>query len=128
MNFYSNQIFIGLSVQPEIITGAMGILNVLAVSCCMVLLHYHGRRTLMLWGFFMMALSLIGLGLFSLISMPYLAISSILIYRISFELSAGPMMWLYNAEILHDKAMGLASGSHWVFVLIISTTIPSIVA
>ena len=106
----------------------MGILNVVAVSVCMVLLHYHGRRTLMLWGFFMMAVSLLGLGVFSLVSMPYLAITSILIYRISFELSAGPLMWLYNAEILHDKALGLASGSHWFLVLLISTTVPSIVA
>ena len=82
----------------------------------------------MLWGFFVMALSLLSLGLFSLISLPYLAICSILLYRIAFELSAGPMMWLYNAEILHDKAMGLASGSHWVLVLLISTTIPGVVS
>jgi len=66
-NFYSNQIFKGMAVSSEIITGAIGIINFIAVSICLVLLHYLGRRTLMLWGFFVMSLSLSFSGLFSLI-------------------------------------------------------------
>jgi len=65
-NFYSNQIFKGMAVSSEIITGAIGIINFIAVSICLVLLHYLGRRTLMLWGFFVMAFALSFSGLFSL--------------------------------------------------------------
>jgi hypothetical protein len=38
------------------------------------------------------------------------------------------MMWLYTAEILHDKAMGLASGTHWALVLLNATATPGIAA
>ena len=41
-----------------------------------------------------------------------------------FEFSSGPIAWLYNAEILHTKALSLASFLNWLVSLGMSIGVP----
>ena len=129
-NFYSNSLFkkSGNSFAPEEITALMGVTNLVSVLICMNLLKYYGRRTLMLWGFAGMAISLTVLGACSLYSINSLLIVSIIVYCFSFEISAGPITWILLAEILEDKAMGLCTGFMWFGSVVISAVIPIIAA
>ena len=49
-------------------------------------------------------------------------------YRLAFEISSGPITWIYLAEILEDKAMGLCAGMVWFATLVVSAVLPSIAA
>lgn len=44
-----------------------------------------------------------------------------------FEFSSGPIVWLYMAEIMQDKATSVATVMNWTISLIVSATIPTIV-
>ena len=49
---------------------------------------------------------------------------ALFVFVMGFELSSGPIVWLYNAEILKDKALGLALFMIYVIKLITSTAVP----
>jgi SP family facilitated glucose transporter-like MFS transporter 1 len=53
-----------------------------------------------------------------------IALVMIVLFVIFFEFSMGPILWLYNSEILNDKAVTVASAINWVFVLAISAVTP----
>ena len=129
-NFYSNSLFkqSGSNFAPEEITAIIGITNFLGVVLCMYLLNFYGRRTLMLWGFGGMALSLLVLGTCCLRQLNGLIIHSVIVYRLAFEISSGPITWIYLAEILEDKAMGLCAGLIWFGTLVVSALLPTIAA
>lgn len=42
-----------------------------------------------------------------------------------FGMTIGPIMWLYIAETLCDKALGIASLSQWIGVILISLSTPT---
>jgi len=44
-----------------------------------------------------------------------------------FEFSSGPITWLYMAEIMQDKAVGIATVLNWTINLIISVITPSLI-
>ena len=129
-NFYSNSLFesSGSNFAPEEITAIIGVTNFIGVIICMYLLSFFGRRTLMLWGFAGMAISLLMLGTFGLYKVNGFVIQSVILYRFAFEISSGPITWIYLAEILEDKAMGLCAGLIWFGTLVVSAILPSIAA
>ena len=49
-------------------------------------------------------------------------------FRLAFEISSGPITWIYLAEILEDKAMGLCAALIWLGTLVISAVLPTIAA
>jgi len=44
-----------------------------------------------------------------------------------FEFASGPIVWLYNAEIMRDKGVAIATFLNWFVSLIISVCIPFLV-
>ena len=50
----------------------------------------------------------------------------ILIYLFVFNLSLGPVVWMYMAEILPDKGMAIATFYNWLFVLVVSLCFPMV--
>lgn len=44
-----------------------------------------------------------------------------------FEFSSGPIVWLYMAEIMQDKAVSMATVLNWSINLIISLITPSLI-
>lgn len=48
----------------------------------------------------------------------------IVLFIAFFEFSMGPILWLYNAEIMNNKASTLAAGVNWISVLVVSNFTP----
>ena len=47
-----------------------------------------------------------------------------MIYIIGFCISLGPIVWSYNAEILPEKGVSIATFVNWFGVLIVTYTFP----
>jgi hypothetical protein len=54
-------------------------------------------------------------------------IACVLVFISFFEFSSGPIVWLYNAEIMRDKAIAIATFLNWLISLFISVCIPYLV-
>ena len=50
-----------------------------------------------------------------------------MVYIAFFEFSTGPILWLYMAEIMKDKAAGIGTFLSWFGSLIMSVSIPLLV-
>ena len=55
-----------------------------------------------------------------------MSIGGIIVFVIAFGCSWGPIVWLYNAEILTDKANSLAAMINWFANLVITVAAPTI--
>lgn len=51
----------------------------------------------------------------------------LLLFVLFFEISSGPITWLYMAEIMHDKSLGVAVVMNWVVNLGIAIGTPYLV-
>lgn len=113
-----------MSVSETAITLIMGIVNLLSAAGGSALLYCFGRRTLLLAGNTTMAISLLFLGIFMLLGNQIIPIISLFIFVTGFEFSVGPVLWLYNAEILQDKALGIATLMTFIMKLLTSISVP----
>jgi len=52
----------------------------------------------------------------------------LLLFVLFFEISSGPITWLYMAEIMHDKSLGIAVVMNWVVNLGIAIGTPYLVS
>jgi len=108
----------------------MGILNATMTLGSMYLVKVCRRRPILMFGF----LSACACNSFIFIlfgvsdghqgtrlsSLPnYITISVIWIYIMVFSLTIGALTWVYSAEILTDRGMGLAISAHWISNMII---------
>jgi MFS transporter, SP family, xylose:H+ symportor len=57
-----------------------------------------------------------------------LPIVMLLLFVLFFEISSGPITWLYMAEIMHDKSLGIAVVMNWVVNLGIAIGTPYLVS
>ena len=125
--FYSNTILANLGWSPSFITGIVGIITWATTWIGIVWLNYAGRRTIMLWCHFGMAVVLILCGIFQLKDMNYPTIAMVFLFITIFEASSGPITWLYMPEIMQDKALSIATMLNFVINFVIGISIPHIV-
>jgi MFS family permease len=95
------------------------------------LIKKFGRKSILIVGTFLCALSEIILGVMSVINhteksmaLTYLIIIMIFIYYIFFSLSLGPIVWIYNADILPEKGLGIATFFNWIGSFTVSLLFP----
>ena len=124
--FYSNTIFKGLEIKPAVITAIVGIVNFLATFGGLAFLFCFGRKIIMVSGNIAMSLTLIMLSIFAYMENTWGMIVSLMLFITFFEFSAGVIVWLYNAEIMRDKAVAIAASLNWTTSLVISITVPFI--
>ena len=117
-------IFSELSMSATTITAMIGIINFIVTCIGLVLLRYFGRRTLMIFGSATMAGTLFLMAMFAFIQNSVGLVVCVLIFVTGFEFSSGTIVWLYNAEIMKDKAMGIATFLIWFFALVVSLALP----
>ena len=125
--FYSNTLFAGSSMSPQNITGLIGVVNFLATFGGLFFLALAGRRTIMLYCNTIMSIILISNGIFNLQGHQTWAIITTMLFICFFEFSSGPITWLYMAEIMADKAVGIATVLNWTVNLVISIITPSLI-
>ena len=126
MMFYSNTIFSDLEIRSVDITAAIGIVNFGSTLICLVNLFYFGRRTLIIGGYIGMTLMLTLLSSFCYLGSTIGIVASVMLFIFFFANSASTVVWLYNAEIMHDKAVALSTTIYWIGGLIISLSVPYI--
>ena len=120
-------LFKGLSMTSTEITFYIGVVNFLATLVGLVLLIFFGRKSLMLVFNVLMTLTLSLLSIYSFDKNSIGMIVCVLLFIAFFEFSSGPIVWLYNAEIMRDKAVAIATFLNWFISLLISIFIPSLV-
>ena len=125
--FYSNMVFKGLTMSATTVTALIGIVNFVATIIGFFFLICFGRKTIMLVFNILMALSLFLIAYFSFMNDTYGMVACTLLFIIFFEFSSGPILWLYLAEILQDKAQSIATFLNWSINLAISVSVPLMV-
>ena len=125
--FYSNMVFKGLDMSNTTVTALIGIINFLTSIVGLVFLAYFGRKLIMAVFNALMALTLLLLSYFAFIHDTTGMVVCVLLFISFFEFSSGPIVWLYMAEIMKDKAIALATFLNWSISLLISISIPLLV-
>ena len=85
-----------------------------------------GRRTILLWGNAACTVLLFLMGLLILINdsspsnaLGFTSIAMTFLYLFAFSLSLGPLIWVYQPEILPDKGISLSVICNWLFCTIV---------
>ena len=122
--FYSNLVFKGLTLTNTMITALIGIVNFVATLFGLVFLAFAGRKTLMAIFNIAMSVTLLMLSYYAFEKDSIPMVICVLLFIAFFEFSSGPIVWLYNAEIMQDKAVSIATFLNWFLSLVISVSIP----
>lgn len=122
--FYSNLVFKGLTMTNTMITALIGIVNFVATLFGLVFLAFAGRKTLMAIFNIAMSVTLLMLSYYAFEKDSIGMVVCVLLFITFFEFSSGPIVWLYNAEIMQDKAVSIATFLNWFLSLVISIAIP----
>ena len=109
------------------VTALVGIVNFLATLGGLVLLFFYGRRPLLFYGHIAMSSTLLMLSIFAFVHIDIALVVSLLLFIVFFELSTGVITWLYMAEIMRDKALGLGISLNWTMNLLISISVPYLI-
>ena len=132
--FYSNQIFKGDNDDDKsersarIGTLIFGIVNMGSALSSTIWLKYFGRKTLVVFGQFAMAVSLGLFVLFTLLEQDTLIKVMTMFFTFFFEISIGPILWLYLAEISVEKALSVSVTLNWMVVILITLTTPPLMS
>ncbi|KAH0438574.1 MFS quinate transporter [Colletotrichum camelliae] len=147
INTYAPTIFKGLGISgrstPLLSTGVYGIVKVLACICFLLFMADSlGRRRSLLWTSIAQGLCMFYIGLYVRISPPiegepvpgagYMALVAIFLFAAFFQFGWGPACWIYASEIptarLRSLNVALAAATQWLFNLIVSRTVPNMLA
>ena len=84
-----------------------------AVPACLATLtiQIFGRRTILITGYFFMALSLLVCGYSVYEGQDLVAFITLCFYISTFDISQGSIAWLYVPEVTVDAAAGFATGA-----------------
>lgn len=83
-----------------------------------------GRKSILIFGNFLCIGFLCAMSFLMWKNNYDLAKYVILLYTFSFGMSLGPIVWIYIAEILPDKGVGIAVFTNWMCVLVIGLFFP----
>lgn len=91
-----------------------------------IMLGYFGRKTILMYGNFIMACSLIGLGFFTLYEWTILEFVMIMTFHMAFQASTGCITYLYMAEIMEDKGISIGNFIFGLTTLLVAALFPFI--
>jgi len=126
---FSNQVFIGTSSSEpsesnfdtaRTYTVLFGSINLLTPLIASGFMTKVGRKTLLITGNIVCMICLL---IFPITALPAIIQKlSVFVYTIGFGFSLGPIVWLYNAEILPDIGIGIAVLVNWVCAMLVVQT------
>ncbi|RLN95584.1 hypothetical protein BBJ28_00013589 [Nothophytophthora sp. Chile5] len=104
------------------------ILNVVPVPIAAYATQFLPKRSMLLWGIFIMALCCIGMTFSMIYGVGWLSVTMLGIYVVGYDVSIGPLLWPMIAELFPDSARGGAVGIcvflKWLCALIIGIGFP----
>lgn len=132
---YSGKIFSEMnlsSINSYQGSAIIGFFNAIAVLGTGKMLYSFGRKTLMVaFGISMaVCLLLMAFATHEVKANPdangwnYVKLGVIIAFVTFFEFSAGPIVWLYNAEIMTDQALTVATAFNWIANMLVGLLTP----
>ncbi|KAL2321289.1 hypothetical protein Fmac_030258 [Flemingia macrophylla] len=121
--YFSSTVFKSAGVPSDIANVCIGIVNLAGSIISMGLMDKLGRKVLLFWSFFGMAIAMIlqatgGSSLVSNLGAKYFSVGGMLLFVLTFALGAGPVPGLLLPEIfpgrIRAKAMAVCMSVHWV--------------
>ena len=126
--FYSSTIFASIpGFNPTTGTALVGVTNMVSTLASTLLLAFFGRKTLVWTLSMLMAVDLVGLGIAFIAGISALEVTLVLVFIILFEFSIGPILWTYMSETMTDKAVSLGTLANWLFTILISLLVPTLI-
>jgi len=130
--YYGPQLFTAAGSNEDqafLSTVVLGVTNVVGTLGAIALVDNLGRRTLLIWGGLLQALSLTAVGtLYRMNASPYLLLVFVVLFLIGFTVSTGAVGWVVISEIFPTKvrgqAMGVAVLALWAADYVVSQTFP----
>jgi sugar porter (SP) family MFS transporter len=127
--FYSTVIFesqTGSVFIARVFTLIVGVVNMLATLAVIPFIDKTGRKPLCLVGEVGMSGCLICMGLFSgFIDGGIIAtLAFTLLFLCFFEMSLGPVTWIYCGEILNEKGVSVAVATNWIHTFLVVLIFP----
>jgi MFS family permease len=132
--FYSNVIFAMVGVlDPTVATILVGIVNMVATLSSTILLSYFGRKKLLWIISFLMAATLIGLGVcYNHNNNPRMVnhtigvfeIALVLLFVVLFAFSLGPITWIYMSEVMTEKGVTIGTLVNWIGTILMALFTP----
>lgn len=113
----SNYINIG---NKELVTILIGLTNMVFGSISVFLLKKHYKKNLQAGAAGMCICYLLVIcSVWNQADFKSIYIVFMFLFIVCFELSIGPIMWIYCADVLSDKGVAITSGLNWISVLVV---------
>jgi len=106
-------------------TVLIGLLQLFAAVPPAYMMDYIGRKSILIWGFVVMALSYV---VYEIFETGLWAEISILVFIVVMNFSIGTVLWIYLPEIMEDIGVGFAFLVFWVVYAVIVFGYPFFVA
>ena len=125
---YSTDIFSnGRTADAAVTLSTMFTLtSVLATFASGQLIHRFGRKTILIWGDITITITLIVTSILFLYDSYQALVYPIFLFIVLLNLSVGPMIWIYTAEILPDIGVGIAVVFNWLGAFLVALLFPLI--
>ena len=126
--YYAPRIFDSMGMgNPMIQTVIMGIVNILFTLVAVFTVEKWGRKPLLIYGSFGMAIGAFGVAISNIFAVhPLVPVISIMVYSAAFMFSWGPICWVLISEIfpntIRSAAVAIAVAFQWIFNFIVSST------
>ena len=126
--YYAPRIFDSMGMgNPMVQTVIMGIVNIAFTLVAIYTVEKLGRKPLLIFGSFGMAIGALGVALSNVMAVsPLVPVVSIMVYSASFMFSWGPTCWVLISEIfpntIRSGAMAIAVAFQWIFNFIVSSS------
>ena len=126
--YYAPRIFDSMGMgNPMVQTVIMGIVNIVFTLVAIFTVEKLGRKPLLIFGSFGMAIGALGVALSNVMEVsPLVPVVSIMVYSASFMFSWGPICWVLISEIfpntIRSGAMAIAVAFQWIFNFIVSSS------
>lgn len=126
--YYAPRIFDSMGMgNPMVQTVIMGIVNIVFTLVAIFTVEKLGRKPLLIWGSFGMALGALGVAFSNVVEVsPIVPVTSIMVYSASFMFSWGPICWVLISEIfpntIRSAAVAIAVAFQWISNFIVSSS------
>ena len=125
---YSNEIFKQMSsagtssISPRTGTYLVGLCNFLGQLFAVFIIRRFPRRTLLIPGHLLIALCHLLVGVCAIQGLDTGVLAMILLFLVVYEITNGPIIWLYVSEVVVDSALGVCIFSLWGVALLLTLT------
>jgi major inositol transporter-like SP family MFS transporter len=107
-------------LSPRVGTAIIGFVNFASAASAFLVLQRIGRRPLLIWGHTGIAIAHFAIGVMTILAFDWGILVGICVFIIIYELTSGPVAWMYAAETCCDMSLGICMYTLYFVVFILS--------